>query len=126
MSTATKIRSDGGRSSSTRASVTSSPRVATEPVPVVVPTQYVLTDTEIVFHLVATNPVFAALEENPQAVMSVAGDWAFIPGAWKTIGDEDPGAGDPDDVLRGGAGDGRVRDRGVTRRRRGSAQDAAR
>ncbi len=64
-------------------------------VPVVVPTQFVVTDTEIVFHLVATNPIFAALEENPTAVMSVAGDWAFIPGAWKTIGDEDPARGIP-------------------------------
>jgi transcriptional regulator len=64
-------------------------------VPVVVPTQYVLTDTEIVFHLIATNPVFAALEENPEAIMSVAGDWAFIPGAWKAIDDEDPARGIP-------------------------------
>ena len=27
--------------------------------------------------------------------MSVAGDWAFIPGAWKAIGDEDPARGIP-------------------------------
>ena len=58
-------------------------------VPVVVPTQYVLLDHEIVLHLIANNPVFAALDENPRAVLSVAGDWAFIPGAWKAIGDED-------------------------------------
>ncbi len=64
-------------------------------VPVVVPTQYVVTDTEIVFHLVATNPVFDALEESSRALMSVAGDWAFIPGAWKAIGDEDPARGIP-------------------------------
>lgn len=64
-------------------------------VPVVVPTQYVVTETEIVFHLIANNPVFAALEENPRAVLSVAGDWAFIPGAWKAIGDEDPARGIP-------------------------------
>lgn len=64
-------------------------------VPVVVPTQFVLTDTEIVFHLVNTNPVFAALEENPNALMSVAGDWAYIPGKWKAIGDEDPALGIP-------------------------------
>lgn len=64
-------------------------------VPVVVPTQFVLTDTEIVFHLVNTNPVFAALEENPNALMSVAGDWAYIPGKWKAIGDEDPARGIP-------------------------------
>jgi transcriptional regulator len=64
-------------------------------VPVVVPTQFVVTDAEIVFHLVTTNPVFAALEENSRAIMSVAGDWAFIPGAWKAIDDEDPARGIP-------------------------------
>jgi transcriptional regulator len=64
-------------------------------VPVVVPTQYVLRDDEIVLHLIASNPVFAALDENPRAVLSVAGDWAFIPGAWKAIGDEDPARGIP-------------------------------
>jgi transcriptional regulator len=64
-------------------------------VPVVVPTQFVLTDTEIVLHLATTNPVFDALAENPRALLSVAGDWAFIPGAWKAIGDEDPARGIP-------------------------------
>jgi transcriptional regulator len=64
-------------------------------VPVVVPTQYVLRDDEIVLHLIASNPVFAALDENPRAVLSVAGDWAFIPGAWKAIEDEDPARGIP-------------------------------
>jgi transcriptional regulator len=68
---------------------------ASRPVPVVVPTQFVLTETEIVFHLAATNPAFDALAENPRALMSVAGDWAFIPGAWKAIGDEDPTRGIP-------------------------------
>jgi transcriptional regulator len=68
---------------------------AGRPVPVVVPTQFVLTETEIVFHLATTNPVFDALAENPRALLSVAGDWAFIPGAWKAIGDEDPEWGIP-------------------------------
>jgi len=64
-------------------------------VPVVVPTQYVLTEDEVVFHLITSNPVFEALAENPRALLSVAGDWAFIPGAWKAIGDEDPARGIP-------------------------------
>lgn len=64
-------------------------------VPVVVPTQYVLRGDEIVLHLIAGNPVFAALDENPRAVLSVAGDWAFIPGSWKAIEDEDPVLGIP-------------------------------
>jgi transcriptional regulator len=64
-------------------------------VPVVVPTQFVLGQDEIVFHLAKANPVFEALDATPRAVMSVAGDWAYIPGAWKMIGDEDPSLGVP-------------------------------
>jgi transcriptional regulator len=64
-------------------------------VPVVVPTQFVLTDDQIVFHLITANPLLGALAENPRAVLSVAGDWTFIPGAWKAIGDEDPAFGIP-------------------------------
>lgn len=64
-------------------------------VPVVVPTQFVLEGDEVILHLVARNPVFEALEEQPRAVMSVAGDWAFIPSAWKAIAGEDPRLGIP-------------------------------
>lgn len=64
-------------------------------VPVVVPTQFVLLADEVVFHLAKPNPVFDALAVTPRAVVSVAGDWAYIPGAWKAIGDEDPSLGVP-------------------------------
>ena len=64
-------------------------------VPVVVPTQFVLVEDQVVFHLAKPNPVFAALEATPRAILSVAGDWAYIPGAWKAIGDEDPSLGIP-------------------------------
>ena len=64
-------------------------------VPVLVPTQFVLLDDQVVFHLAKPNPVFAALEVTAKAVLSVAGDWAYIPGAWKAIGDEDPSMGVP-------------------------------
>jgi transcriptional regulator len=66
-----------------------------ESVPCVVPTQFVLTEHEVLFHLARPNPVFAALAHAPSGVMSVAGDWAYIPGAWKTVGDEDPSLGIP-------------------------------
>jgi transcriptional regulator len=69
--------------------------VSTAHAPVVVPTQFLLGETEIRLHLAANNPVFAALEVNPTAVLSVAGDWAYIPGGWKMIGDEDPTLGVP-------------------------------
>lgn len=63
--------------------------------PVVVPTQFVLDGGEILAHVAAPNPVLSALAVNPHAVLSVAGDWAFIPSAWKTIGTEDPALGIP-------------------------------
>lgn len=64
-------------------------------VPVVVPTQFVLDDDEVVLHLARPNPVWDAIEENSTVLMSVAGDWAYIPSDWKVIGDEDPRRGVP-------------------------------
>lgn len=64
-------------------------------VPVVVPTQFVLTGDTVLLHLARPNPIWAAIDENPNVVLSVAGDWAYIPSAWKAIGDEDPRNGIP-------------------------------
>jgi transcriptional regulator len=63
--------------------------------PVVVPTQFALDGDTVFLHVAAANPVLAALDERPKAVLSVAGDWAYIPSAWKAIGDEDPALGIP-------------------------------
>lgn len=63
--------------------------------PVVVPTQFVLEGETVWLHLVRANPVFAALGENPRVILSVAGDWAFIPSVWKATGAEDPALGIP-------------------------------
>jgi hypothetical protein len=63
--------------------------------PVAVPTQFVLDGDALLMHVVALNPIIPALAENAKAVLSVAGDWAFIPGAWKAIGGEDPRKGIP-------------------------------
>jgi transcriptional regulator len=65
-------------------------------IPVVVPTQYaVVAADEVVLHLARPNPIWSAIEENPTVVLSVAGDWSYIPAAWKAIGDEDPRMGVP-------------------------------
>lgn len=64
-------------------------------VPVVVPTQFVLDGGDVVLHLARPNPIWPALDENPMVLLSVAGDWAYIPSAWKAIGDEDPRLGIP-------------------------------
>ncbi len=63
--------------------------------PVVVPTQFVLAGDTVWLHLVRANPVFDALTENRRVLLSVADDWAFIPSAWKAVGDEDPALGIP-------------------------------
>jgi len=64
-------------------------------VPVIVPTQYVVDGADILAHLARPNPIWAAIAENPMVVLSVAGDWAYIPAAWKAVGDEDPRRGIP-------------------------------
>ena len=64
-------------------------------VPVVVPTQFSLVGDEVWLHLARPNPVWAAIDENPTVVLSVAGDWAYVPSSWKVVGDEDPRFGIP-------------------------------
>ena len=69
-------------------------------VPVVVPTQFVVGDegaagSEVLLHLARPNPVWPAIEENPTVLLSVAGDWAYIPSAWKAVEGEDPALGIP-------------------------------
>lgn len=63
--------------------------------PVVAPTQFVLEGDEALMHFALPNPLLDALAENDRAVMSVAGDWAFVPSAWKAIDGEDPMLGIP-------------------------------
>lgn len=68
-------------------------------VPVVVPTQFVLDEgdprPDVLLHLARPNPIWTALEENSTVVMSVAGDWAYVPAAWKAVEGEDPRLGIP-------------------------------
>ncbi len=63
--------------------------------PVIVPTQFVLDGEEVICHFAGPNPVFGALGENSRAIMSVAGDWAFVPSDWKVVDGEDPALGIP-------------------------------
>ena len=63
--------------------------------PAVAPTQFVLDGDEVLVHFAARNPVLDALRDRPRAVLSVAGDWAFIPSEWKVVHGEDPMLGIP-------------------------------
>jgi transcriptional regulator len=63
---------------------------------VVVPTQFALVSAQqAVLHLARPNPVWDAIEENPTVVLSIAGDWAYIPSHWKAIAGENPAMGVP-------------------------------
>ena len=65
-------------------------------VPVVVPTHFVYDgDRTVLLHLARPNPIWVALAERPTVLLSVAGDWAYVPSAWKAVGDEDPALGIP-------------------------------
>ncbi len=65
-------------------------------VPIVVPTQFALESaSSVVLHLARPNPIWDAIDENPTVLLSVAGDWAYVPTWWKAIGDEDPAWGIP-------------------------------
>src|SRR5579863_7890679 len=63
--------------------------------PVVAPTQFVLDGLEVLVHFARPNPILDALRTNASALLSVAGDWAFIPSDWKALGDEDRTLGIP-------------------------------
>ncbi|MEV0388770.1 FMN-binding negative transcriptional regulator [Nonomuraea sp. NPDC050643] len=52
--------------------------------PVVVPTHFLFDGEEIVLHLARPNPIWAALEANPVAVVSVHDDYAYIPTGWRS------------------------------------------
>ena len=64
-------------------------------VPIVVPTQFLLDDDVVWLHLARPNPIWHAIDENPAVLLSIAGDWAYVPSAWKAIGAEDPALGIP-------------------------------
>ncbi|MFC7103266.1 FMN-binding negative transcriptional regulator [Nonomuraea rubra] len=53
--------------------------------PVVVPTHFLYDgDAEVLLHLARPNPIWAALEANPVAVVSVHDDYAYIPTSWRS------------------------------------------
>ena len=52
-------------------------------VPVVVPTHFIYDgDRTVMLHLAVPNPVWDALAENPLALVSVYGDYSYIPTQW--------------------------------------------
>lgn len=63
--------------------------------PVVVPTQYAIAGDVVLIHLARPNPVWKPLEERPAALLSVAGDWTYIPSTWNADAGDDAARGLP-------------------------------
>ncbi|MFD8733960.1 FMN-binding negative transcriptional regulator [Streptomyces sp. NPDC059618] len=51
--------------------------------PAVVPTHFTVDGTRLLIHLARPNPVWTAIETDPQVTFTVIGDYAFIPGPWR-------------------------------------------
>lgn len=64
-------------------------------IPVVVPTQYAVSGDVVLIHLARPNPVWKPLAERPIALLSVAGDWTYIPSTWNADAGDDPSRGLP-------------------------------
>jgi transcriptional regulator len=65
------------------------------PWPVVVPTHFVYDDPDVLLHLARPNPVWAAIEEDPHVVLTLAADWAYVEAAWNATPGTDPDVGVP-------------------------------
>lgn len=65
-------------------------------VPVVVPTHFVFDGEEtVLLHLARPNPVWRAVEENPRVLLTVVGDYGYVPSAWNANPGTDPALGVP-------------------------------
>jgi transcriptional regulator len=64
--------------------------------PVVVPTHFVYDgDRTVRLHLARPNPMLEALDERPRALLSVIGDYAYVPAAWGAAPGTPPELGIP-------------------------------
>ncbi|MEU2552291.1 FMN-binding negative transcriptional regulator [Streptomyces sp. NPDC013313] len=51
--------------------------------PAVVPTHFTTDAGRLLIHLARPNPVWAAIEHDPNVTFTVFGDYAFVPGPWR-------------------------------------------
>ncbi|MFC0863596.1 FMN-binding negative transcriptional regulator [Sphaerimonospora cavernae] len=51
--------------------------------PVVVPTHFTCDGGHLLIHLARPNPVWKAIEHDPNVAFTVIGDYAFVPGPWR-------------------------------------------
>lgn len=75
---------------------------------VVHPTPYVVDDEAVLMHTVVGADVLEAVAEGGRGVLCVVGDVAFVPSAWKAVGDEDARLGIPTTYFAAVAVHGRI------------------
>jgi transcriptional regulator len=63
--------------------------------PAVVPTHFTCDGPHLLVHLARPNPVWKAIEHDPNVSFTVAGDYAFIPGPWRAKAGTPPRDGVP-------------------------------
>ncbi|MCG5213435.1 FMN-binding negative transcriptional regulator [Streptosporangium sp. KLBMP 9127] len=63
--------------------------------PMVVPTHFACDGRDLLIHLARPNPVWAAIEHDPNVIFTVIGDYAFIPGPWRAKAGTPPNDGVP-------------------------------
>ncbi|GHC97769.1 transcriptional regulator [Streptomyces violarus] len=63
--------------------------------PVAVPTHFTVDGPRLLIHLARPNPVWKAIEHDPNVLFTVLGDYAFIPGTWRAQPGTPPADGVP-------------------------------
>ncbi|MGJ7906426.1 FMN-binding negative transcriptional regulator [Actinopolyspora sp. H202] len=63
--------------------------------PVVVPTHFTCHGDHLLVHLARPNPVWTAIEHDPNVTFTVIGDYAYIPGTWRAKAGTPPSDGVP-------------------------------
>lgn len=63
--------------------------------PVTVPTHFTGDGGHLLIHLARPNPVWQAIEQDPNVTFTVFGDYAFIPGPWRAQAGTPPSDGVP-------------------------------
>ena len=63
--------------------------------PAAVPTHFAPDGPDLLIHLARPNPVWKAIEDDPNVLFTVFGDYAFIPGPWRAEAGTAPSDGVP-------------------------------
>ncbi len=63
--------------------------------PVVVPTHFVMSGSSVLLHLARPNPALRVIASARSVVLTVLGDYAFVPSGWRLLPDQDAASGVP-------------------------------